>query len=184
MYAYQFYKRQGENYLENITWPALAKKIFIVSACEVANFSKPCIIPDCLLLQEKPQLNMFKVKLGLLVVYLLLLESALISSTTAFRVWKDRNVTKTKVLILGGGLSGSLPLKPFWITTSRIFIFSRAKITLEGEFMQPCLKGLPSTREQIGFTLWMGSFQHVFWSGKPIKAWKEFGVITLISSSG
>lgn len=50
---------------------------------------------------------MFKVKLGLLVVYLLLLESALISSTTAFRVRKDRNVTKTKVdLILGGGLSG------------------------------------------------------------------------------
>ena len=68
--------------------------------------SKPCIIPDCLLLEEKPQLNMFKVKLGLLVVYLLLLESALISSTTAFRVRKDRNVTKTKVLILGGGLSG------------------------------------------------------------------------------
>ena len=68
--------------------------------------SKPCIIPDCLLLQQKSQLNMFKVKLGLLVVYLLLLESALISSTTAFRVRKDRNVTKTKVLILGGGLSG------------------------------------------------------------------------------
>lgn len=101
---------------------------------------------------------MFKVKLGLLAVYLLLLESALISSTTAFRVGKDRNVTKTKVLILGGGL----PLKPFWITTSSIFIFSRAKITLEGEFMQPSLKGLPSKRERIGFTLWMRSFQYVF----------------------
>lgn len=100
---------------------------------------------------------MFKVKLGLLVVYLLLLESALISSTTVFRVEKDRNVTK-KVLILGGGLSGITAaktllnnnIKDFYILEGQDYIGGRIHAAqFEGVTIEEGANWLHSLDEEL-----------------------------------
>ena len=93
-----------------------------------------------------------------MLAFLLFLELSLSFPTTSEATGTDKKV-KTKVLVLGAGLSGITAAKLFLITTSRIFMSWRVKITLEGEFMRSNLRGFALRQELTGFIPLITKFQ-------------------------
>lgn len=93
-----------------------------------------------------------------MLAFLLFLELSLSFPTTSEATGTDKKV-KTKVLVLGAGLSGITAAKTLLDNNIKDFYAWRVKITLEGEFMRSNLRGFALRQELTGFIPLITKFQ-------------------------